>query len=137
MQPERSARRRGSRGAGSAASSVPRLAPHIAYTYSVRVAPTSEQINAFLVRLRRAIAESRIQVRAYALDGLRDLEWNAADLRLQLLALTVDDLLRVESSTAPQGGLVWVFTPEFWDGGFLWIRLVERAGVVVISFHKG
>jgi hypothetical protein len=103
----------------------------------VRVAPTCEQIIAFLTRLRRAITEGRIQVRAYALDGLRDLEWTAEDLRQQLLDLTVDDLLRTESSTAPQGGLVWVFTPEFWDGGFLWIRLVERAGFVVISFHKG
>jgi hypothetical protein len=101
------------------------------------VAPTYEQIIAFLARLRRAISENRIQVRAYALEGLRDLEWTAEDLRLQLIDLTVDDLLRTETSTAPQGGLVWVFTPEFWDGGFLWIRLVERAGIVVISFHKG
>ena len=103
----------------------------------MRVAPTAEQIAAFLVRLRRAVAEDRIEVRAYALDGLRDLEWTAEDLRMQLLELTVDDLLRTEASTAPQGGVVWVFTPEFWDGGFLWIRLIERAGIVVISFHKG
>lgn len=56
---------------------------------------------------------------------------------MQLLDLSADDLLRTESSTAPQGGIVWIFTPEFWDGGFLWIRLVERAGIVVVSFHKG
>ena len=77
------------------------------------------------------------QTAAFALDGLRDLEWTAQDLGLQRLELTVDDLLRTEESTAPEGGLVWVFTPEFWDGGYLWVRLVERAGVVVISFHKG
>lgn len=71
------------------------------------------------------------------LDGLRDLEWTAADLRLQLLELSVDDFLRTVVSTAPQGGLVWVYTPESWDGGYLWIRLIERTGVVVISFHKG
>ncbi len=103
----------------------------------MHVEPNYEQIVASLARLRQVVAENRIQVRSYALDGLRDLEWTAQDLRLQLLDLTVDDLLRTESSTAPQGGVVWVFTPEFWDGGFLWIRLVERAGIVVISFHKG
>jgi len=59
------------------------------------------------------------------------------DLRLQLLELAIDDLLRTEQSTAPEGGLIWVFTPELWDGSHLWIRLVERAGIVVISFHKG
>ena len=28
-------------------------------------------------------------------------------------------------------------TPEFRGGGHLWIRLIERAGIVVISFDKG
>lgn len=84
---------------------------------------------------RRHRGESR--VRAYAAEGLRDLEWTAEDLRLQLLELATADFLRVEDSTAPQGGVIWVFTPELWDGGHLWIRLVERAGIVVISFHRG
>jgi hypothetical protein len=83
------------------------------------------------------VAAGRIEIRSYALEGLRELEWTAEDLRLQLLDLTDNDLLRTEESTAPEGGLVWTFTPEFWDGGTLWIRLGERAGVVVISFHKG
>jgi hypothetical protein len=78
-----------------------------------------------------------VEIRGYALDGLRDLEWTVVDLRLQLLELAIDDLLRTEQSTAPEGGLIWVFTPELWDGGHLWIRLVERAGIVVIIFHKG
>ena len=99
--------------------------------------PTSSQISAFLGRLHAAVRENRVQVRGYALEGLRDLEWTTEDLRLQLLELTVGDLLRTEASTAPQGGQIWVFTPELWDGGYLWIRIVERAGVVVISFHKG
>ncbi len=95
------------------------------------------KISDFLVRLGVAVADGRVEIRGYAVDGLRELEWTAQDLRLQLLELTVDDLLRTEESTAPEGGLVWVFTPEFWEGGYLWIRLVERAGIVVISFHKG
>jgi hypothetical protein len=65
------------------------------------------------------------------------LEWTGEDLRLQLLELTGEDFLRTEESNAPEGGLIWVFTPDLWDGGYLWIRLVERAGIVVISFHRG
>jgi len=84
-----------------------------------------------------AVADGRVEIRTYALDGLRDLEWTAHALRLQLVELTEDDFLRTEESSAPERGLIWVFTPEFWDVGFLWIRLVERAGIVVISFHKG
>jgi hypothetical protein len=103
----------------------------------VNVPPTAAQIGAFLVRLRRAVDGGRVEIRGYALDGLRDLEWTVVDLRLQLLELAIDDLLRTEQSTAPEGGFIWVFTPELWDGGHLWIRLVERAGIVVISFHKG
>jgi hypothetical protein len=101
------------------------------------VEPTSDQIRSFLLRVRRAVDDGRIHIRAYALEGLRDLEWTAEDLRLQLLDLTIDDFLRSEQSTAAQGGLIWVFTPEFWEEGRLWIRLVERAGIVVISFHRG
>lgn len=98
---------------------------------------SADQLAAFLQRLRRAVDVGRVEVRAYALDGLRDLEWSAEDLRLQLLELAAEDFLRAEESTAPEGGLIWVFTPEVWDGGHLWIRLVERSGIVVISFHRG
>lgn len=103
----------------------------------MRVPPSHDQLVSFLQRLRRAVTEGRVEIRAYAVEGLRDLEWTAEDLRLQLLDLAAADFLRVEDSAAPQGGLIWVFTPDFWDGGHLWIRLVERAGIVVISFHRG
>ncbi|MCK6501942.1 hypothetical protein L6R53_00815 [Myxococcota bacterium] len=99
--------------------------------------PSPEQVSSFLRRLRHSVSEGRLEIRAYALDGMRDLEWTTDDLRLQLLELARTDFLRVEDSTAPQGGIIWVFTPEYWDGGHLWIRLVERAGVVVVSFHRG
>ena len=65
------------------------------------------------------------------------MEWTADDVRLQLAELTVSDFLRAEVSSVGGGDLIWVFTPEFWDGGSIWIRLVERSGIVVISFHKG
>lgn len=98
---------------------------------------SADQLVSFLQRVRRAVTEGRVEIRAYAVEGMRDLEWTAEDLRLQLIELAAEDCFRVEDSTAPQGGLIWVFTPEFWDGGHLWIRLVERAGIVVISFHRG
>ncbi len=102
----------------------------------MRVAHPAE-LRAFLGRLRVAVVEERIEVRDYAIEGLRALEWSLVDLRLQLLDLTDSDFLRTEPSTAPEGGRIWVFTPDHWEGGFLWIRLVERHGVVVISFHRG
>ena len=40
-------------------------------------------------------------------------------------------------STAPEGGSIWVFTPDLCNGEYLWIRLVERRNIVVISFHEG
>lgn len=101
------------------------------------VSSTEVQTVNFLKRLRRAVIEGRVEIRSYAREGLRDLGWSTEDLRFQLLDLTYLDLLRTEKSTAAEGGLVWIFTPEFWEGGHLWIRLIERAGVVVIGFHKG
>ncbi len=103
----------------------------------MRVLPSADHLASFLQRLRRAVTEGRVEIRAYAVEGMRDLEWTAEDLGLQLLELAAEDFLRVEDSTAPQGGVIWVFTPEYWDGGDLWIRLFERAGIVVISFHRG
>jgi hypothetical protein len=99
--------------------------------------PSPAQVSTFLSRLRRAVAEHRVEVRAYAKDGLFELGWTTADLRLELLELTTADLLRTEMSTAVEGDLIWVFTPDYWDGGHLWIRLVERNGIIVVSFHKG
>ena len=55
-----------------------------------------------------------------------------------LADLEVSDFERCERSTnGPRGGheLVWVFTPASDDGLPLWVRLVERGGVVVVSFH--
>lgn len=103
----------------------------------MRVTPSASELEAFLRRMTRAVHEGRAEIRGYAREGGRDLGWDAKDIRLQLVELTSGDLRRLEESTAPEGGLVWVFTPDFWDGGYLWIRLIERHGIVVISFHRG
>jgi hypothetical protein len=99
--------------------------------------PDIEHVPAFLLRLRKAVQQGHVEVRGYAKEGLRSLEWTVTDLRLQLLDLSVDDFLRTEESSNISREIIWIFTPEFWDGGYLWIRLVERSGIVVISFHKG
>ncbi len=85
------------------------MPPRPTRTYNAYVPPNAAQIAAFLARLGRAVAERRVEIRGYALDGLRDLEWTAEDLQMQLLELTIDDLLRTEESTALEGGLIWVF----------------------------
>lgn len=98
---------------------------------------SARQVVRFLARLRQAVADRRVEIREYALDGIRDLGWSAEDATAELKELGVDDFLRVEESTALAGDRIWVFTPETWDDAVLWIRLVERSGVVVISFHRG
>ena len=94
-------------------------------------------LSSFLARVREAASSGRVELRVYALDGARELGWDAADIRAQLLDLVEADFLRTERSTAPEGGLIWVFTPDLWDGGYLWIRLIERKNIVVVSFHEG
>jgi len=73
----------------------------------------------------------------YASDGAAALSWDDGDVADQLRDLTEADWLRCEDSSLRPGDIVWVFTPDLWDGGNLWIRLVERAGIVVVSFHQG
>lgn len=94
-------------------------------------------LSSFLARVRGAASAGRVEIRTYALDGAREFGWDAADVRAQLLDLVEADFLRTERSTAPEGGLIWVFTPDLWDGGYLWIRLIERKNIVVVSFHEG
>lgn len=61
----------------------------------------------------------------------------AEGLRPPLPELAGEDVLRVESSTTPQAGVIRVLTPELRGGGPLWIRPVEHAGIVVIRVHRG
>ncbi len=79
-----------------------------------------------------------MRVTEYAREGAAALDWNESDIFLQLRELAPPDWLRCERSTDPsRPDLIWVFEPDYWDGGKLWIRLVERSGVLVVSFHRG
>ena len=96
-------------------------------------------ITAFLRRVRMAVAAKRIRFSDYARDRAReDLGWDLSDISEQLVHLTTDDFFRRESSTDQPWEDIWTFTPPLLeDDGFLWIRLVERDGVLVVSFHRG
>lgn len=47
-----------------------------------------------------------------------------------------EDFHLAESSTADEGGMIWVFVPMT-DEGRIWIRLCERQHMIVVSFHRG
>ncbi len=99
--------------------------------------PTAAQLSSFLRRLRAAARSDLVYLTAYALDGARDLGWDVFDVRQQLVELSPPDFLRAERSTFLSGETVWVFQPTLPDDTELWIRLIERHGIVVVSFHLG
>lgn len=89
----------------------------------------------FLARLRSAARLGRVRVSAKAVDEARaDLEWDHGTILEVVCGLQADDFERTERSTARPSDVIWVFCPEY-DEGTLWIRIVEREGFVVISFH--
>ncbi|MFH1465096.1 MAG: type II toxin-antitoxin system MqsR family toxin [Pseudomonadota bacterium] len=100
--------------------------------------PAKLSVSSFLHRLAQAVAENRVFVTGKAADeAVDDLGWTREDILLQLLDLVETDFERTEESTAHPGNLIWVFCPDLDFEGTLWIRLAERHGVVVISFHLG
>lgn len=54
-----------------------------------------------------------------------------------MLALAVADHERCEHSNVHPDDVVWVFCPDDPYSGALWIRLIERDGIIVVSFHQG
>ena len=96
-------------------------------------------VAAFLRRVREAVATKRVRASDYARDRAReDLGWDIFDIGEQLRELTEKDLYRREPSHDRPWEEIWTFTPPLLDEeGFLWIRIVERDGVLVVSFHRG
>jgi len=80
-----------------------------------------------------------VRISDYARDrASEELGWDIFDIGQQLRELTEDDLYRREASHDQPWEEVWTFTPPLPDEeGFLWIRLVERSGILVVSFHRG
>ena len=94
---------------------------------------TSVSLRAFLRRVSQAVETDRVTLSDYAVAGADKLRWAPWDVRAQLRELTVQDWLRCEPSTVTRDEVVWIFTPDLWDDGYLWIRLIERDGTAVRS----
>jgi hypothetical protein len=98
--------------------------------------PAEAQIAAFLRRLKDAVRKGRVVISVYAAERAADeLGWDQADILLMLHELTVSDFRRSETSIRDPADLIWVFCPEV-DYDILWIRLIERQGILVVSFHR-
>jgi hypothetical protein len=92
-------------------------------------------VAAFLVRVRTACREERVQVRRSALQDAEELGWGFPRIVAELEDLEVADFERRARSTTRPDDTMWVFCPE--AGAItLWIRLIERSGIVVVSFHE-
>jgi hypothetical protein len=94
----------------------------------------STPVRAFLKRLGRAAAAGRVRLTVKATDEIRDHGWDTSWALDLIASLTAEDFERCEDSTVFAGDILWVFCPEI-DDGTLWIRLTEREGIVVVSFH--
>lgn len=94
-------------------------------------------IRALLARLRAAVVAGRVEATKKSDREITEIGWLKEDVFIQLMELEFHDFLKAETARNWPNQTVWVFCPEFWDGRFLWIRLIEEGGgfVLVISFH--
>ena len=114
----------------------PALAAHRKGVYVFRVSISRAQIRAFLHRLAVAVGDDRVFVtRKAAQEAAEELGFDRVTILNTLAELEVRDFSHVVASTAVPDVRVWVFTPET-ESMTLWIRLVERTGMVVVSFHE-
>lgn len=106
--------------------------------------PRPEQVLALVRRLRGAVEGDLVRVEEYALErATAELGWDETSILLELMRIEAHHFLRTERAGDPlfRGETIWVFTPPvqipptFGDVS-LWIRLIERNGVVVVSFHE-
>ena len=81
------------------------------------------RISRFLIRLARAIQESRVEFSIKAQHELLEMNWPLELVLEVLAALTPADFRHTESSRTKDGAVIWVFTPEDLEEGPLWIRL--------------
>ncbi len=90
----------------------------------------------FLQRVHVAVAAGTFIVTDKAArEVVEELGWDLASVADELLELQPGDYLHSERSRPHPKDMVHTFTPPL-DDGELWIRLVERAGIIVVSFHR-
>lgn len=105
--------------------------------YTQAVPPPAPPVRRFLLLAHEAARAGRVATTPKADDELDELGWARSDLALQLQELAEADFLRTERSRYDDEVLMWVFCPPHWEGGYLWLRLVEQAAstILVVSIH--
>lgn len=98
---------------------------------------TDAQTRRFLLRARDAAKRGDVLPTTKADEEMADMGWEREDLLQQIAALQEEDFLRTERSRYDDHAVMWVFCPPYWDGSYLWLRLVERGAVsiLVVSIH--
>jgi hypothetical protein len=107
--------------------------------------PAKRQIAAFLGQVKQACQRGSVIVTEKAAEeATEDLGWDEASILGELAALEASDFERVEKSTVNSADEIWTFCPyvdvlteeDELENVKLWIRLVERNGVIVVSCHR-
>ena len=95
------------------------------------------KISAFVRRLHAAVDTDAVVVSGKAArEAAEELHFERADILDMLRGLVAADFSHCVPSRVRPGDLLWVFTPEY-DSLTLWIRLVERHNIIVVSSHEG
>lgn len=92
-------------------------------------------IEVFLRRVSSACRENRVQVSLSAQQDAAEIGFDRPMIESVLLRLASSDFEKRVSGARNVDEWVWVFVPAV-DDLVLWVRLIERAGVVVVSFHE-
>ena len=94
-------------------------------------------VDRFLDRLSAALDGDRVLASLDALEtAASQFAWEIGDIFVVLYSLDSDEFHLTEVSTAPEGGIIWVFLPMTQQGR-IWVRLCERDNIIVVSFHRG
>jgi hypothetical protein len=92
-------------------------------------------VRAFLARLRLACRANRVLLTPSTQQEADALGFDVVAVEHVLMNLETEDFEKLVPSTRRPGDVIWVFVPVV-DGDLtLWIRMIERGNVVVISFH--
>ena len=110
---------------------------HSSHGYTLSVPPSPRDLQRFLKRLEQALAADAVRVSTYARQRAFDeLQFDALDILLVVGELDAESFEKCVLSEVSHDELVWVFCPTV-DDTILWIRLIERNGILVVSFHPG
>lgn len=110
---------------------------HGRWGHTIGVRPPRRLVEHFLDRLAAALREDRVLPTQDAIEcAAHQFGWALGEIFGVLYDLDEDDCHLSEASTAPEGGVIWVFLPMT-EEGRIWVRLCERDNILIISFHRG